>query len=69
MRKSAPIRVIVHGPTTEEGKRALAKRVARVHADMVSQYIQSLNCSYEQKIQLLDAVLETARKNAGGSEQ
>jgi glutaredoxin 2 len=59
-RKSTPIQVIVHYPQTEEGKRVLAQRVASVHADMVNQYIQKLNCPSEQKVQLLDAVIETA---------
>ena len=65
-RKSAPINVIVHYPKTEEGKRELAERVAGVHADMVNQYIKRLNCHSEQKVQLLDAVIQSAsRKKAG----
>ncbi len=58
-RRSAPIHVIVHYPKTEEGKRELADRVASVHADMVNQYIKKLNCPSEQKVQLLDAIIET----------
>ena len=52
--------MIVYYPQTEEGKRELARRVAGVHADMVHQYINKLNCPTEQKMQLLDAVIETA---------
>jgi hypothetical protein len=62
-RKSAPINVIVHYPKTEEGKRELAQRVAGVHADFVGRYIQQLNCPSEQKAELLNAVIASAKKN------
>lgn len=61
-RKSAPIHVIVHYPKTEEGKRELAVRAAGVHADMVGQYINRLNCPPEQKVRLIDEVIRTAEK-------
>ena len=64
-RTSAPINVIVHYPKTEQGKRELAKRVADVHADMVNQYIKNLNCPSDQKVELLDAVIASAKKEAG----
>ncbi len=59
-RKSAPINVIIHYPKTIEGQRELAERVAGVHADMVRQYIKKLNCPSEQKVQLLDAIIDFA---------
>lgn len=59
-RKIAPVNVIFHYPTTEEGKYELAKQIAIIHADAVVQYINKLNCPHEQKIKLLDAVIETA---------
>ena len=68
-RTSAPIHVIVHYPKTEEGKRELARRVASVHADMVCQFIQKLNCPSEQKEQLFDAVIETAKKDMAAKER
>ena len=64
-RKSAPINVVVHYPKTEAGKRELAERVADVHADMVNQYIKNLNCPSDQKVELLDAVIASAKKEAG----
>lgn len=64
-RRSAPIHVIVHYPKTEAGRRELAERVASVHADMVNQAIKKLNCPSEQKVRLMDAVIETAKKNTG----
>lgn len=67
-RKSAPIHVIVHYPKTEEGKRELAERVSGVHADMVNQHIKKLNCPSEQKVQLLDAVIQAASKEKAGEQ-
>ena len=65
-RKSAPINVIVHYPKTIEGQRELAERVAGVHADMVNQHIKKLNCPSDQKVQLLDEVINSASiENAG----
>ena len=37
--------------------RELERRVAEVHADMVTQYLNKLNCPSQQKLQLLDAVI------------
>ena len=64
MRKSAPIEVVVHYPKTEEGQIELAKRVSDVHAAAVSQRIKSLNCPTSQKLELLDAVIETVKERS-----
>ena len=61
-RKSAPIQVVVHYPTTEEGKRELAELVAEVHADFVLQYVRKLQCPSKQKEELIDAVIESAKE-------
>lgn len=68
MRKSAPIKLIVHYPTTEEGKRELAGRVADVHAGFVVNTINKLNCPLEEKLELLQAVIDTTRKNIRSKE-
>ena len=60
-RTSAPIQVIIHYPKTAEGKRELARCIAVVHADKVNQTIKKLNCPSEQKVQLLDSIIETAK--------
>ncbi|MDO4982801.1 MAG: hypothetical protein Q4E35_04510 [Eubacteriales bacterium] len=57
-KRSAPINVIVHLPKTDTGKQALAKRVSEVHADTVIQTVNKLNCSTEQKSQLLDSIIK-----------
>ncbi|MGN0268937.1 MAG: hypothetical protein ACI4D7_14825 [Lachnospiraceae bacterium] len=65
---STPIHLIVHYPKTEAEKRELAKRVAGVHASLVYQYIQKLSCPSEQKVQLLDAVVEAAAEMRAGEQ-
>jgi hypothetical protein len=61
-KKTAPISVIVHEPKTNEGKQKLSKCVSDVHANLVVQFINSLNCPFEQKIQLFDAVIQAASR-------
>mgnify|MGYP007112531100 FL=1 len=62
MKKAAPINIIVHYPTTEEGWRELRRRMAIVHADAVLNSVQKLNCPTWQKIKLIDAIIEDAKK-------
>lgn len=69
IRKSAPINVIVHYPTTEEGKAELARRVATVHAESVIDKINRLKCPNKQKLELLDAVIDTAKRRQKGMER
>lgn len=61
MKPSESIKVIVHYPKTEEGKRELARRVATAHADFVISSINKLNCPPEQKLELLQAVIDTTK--------
>lgn len=61
VRKMAPINLIVYYPKTKEGKEELAKRVSDVHAAAVDQRLRSLNCPTSQKLDLLNAVIKTAR--------
>ena len=46
----------------------MAERVAGVHADMVNQHIKKLKCPSEQKVQLLDAVIQAASKEKAGEQ-
>ena len=61
MRKSAPVEVVVHAPETEEGWNELGKRVATAHADYVIEKIDRLNCPAKQKLELLQAVIDTIK--------
>lgn len=62
------IPIIVHYPTTEAGWAELSGRVAKVHADYVTQKVNSLNCPQEQKAELMDAVISETRKRAKNKE-
>ena len=62
MKKAAPINIIVRYPTTEEGWRELRRRMAIVHADAVLNSVQKLNCPTWQKIKLVEAIIEDAKK-------
>ena len=57
----APINLIVYYPKTKDGQLELAKRVSDVHASAVIRRINDLNCPKEQKLALLDAVIETVK--------
>ena len=57
--KSVPINVIIYYPTTEKSKKELANRVSGVHADLIQQFIQKLNCSSNQKVQLIDNIINS----------
>lgn len=62
IRKMAPVGLIVYRPKTEEGQMELAKRVSDAHAAAVTQRIRSLDCPTSQKLELLAAVIETAKE-------
>lgn len=64
IRSMAPINLIVYYPKTEEGQIELAKRVSDIHAAAVTQRIKSLNCPTSQKLELLDAVIETVKERS-----
>ena len=61
MRKALPIKIIVHYPQTQQGMQELAQRLADVHADAVVSAINKLDCPLKQKLDLLQAVIDTTR--------
>lgn len=56
--------MIVHGLDTPEDREAVEKRIAKIHAQYVLQYVEKLNCPLEQKLKLIDAVAESCRRQA-----
>lgn len=68
MKKHGPVNVIFYYPKTKAGKEELARRVAEVHADAVIRRIKALNCPTSQKLELLDAVIATAKQRAAKKE-
>ena len=64
--KRGQLNIVVHMPTSESGKRELAQRVSDVHARAVNHRLKSLNCPEQQKLALLNAIIETKKeKNKG----
>ena len=53
------MKIIVHHPKSQEDISILQKKVAAVHAEAVLRYIDKLPCPKEQKLKLLNAVIET----------
>lgn len=64
IRSMAPVNVIVYYPNTKAGTEALAKRVSDIHAAAVNQRIKSLNCPTSQKLELLNAVIQTIKNRS-----
>lgn len=62
MRKAAPINIIVHYPTSEDGWRELRRRMAEVRANATLNSVQKLKCPTWQKIKLVEAIIEDAKK-------
>lgn len=48
--------ITFHLPKTEKGTQELQKRMAEVHAEAVSHYLQTLNCTQEQKKALIEEI-------------
>lgn len=56
--------VIVHYPKSDQDRAELQKRIARIHAQFVLQYVEKLNCPQWQKEQLIDAVADTVSQQS-----
>ena len=57
--------VIVHYPKDSEKKKELETSVSKLRAEFIIDYINKLNCPYEQKLRLADAV---ARRVGAGNQ-
>lgn len=64
IRTTEPIRLSVHYPKTAEGLEELTGRVSDAHAAAVTQRIKALNCPTSQKLELLDAIIETVKERS-----
>ena len=54
--------VVTHYPETEEKQAELAIVVAKIHAMQIEDYLRRLNCPTEQKLALLDAIIEEIKR-------
>ena len=56
------MKVIMHYPETEQGKKDLARLVAEVHAQMVIDRLRSSPYPLEQKRKMVDVLREMERE-------
>lgn len=63
MRNQAPLEVVAALPDTADGRRALARQVAELHADWVLDTLGRMTCPARQKQALLQAVMNAARRD------
>lgn len=64
IRNTPPIELTVYGPKSSEGQLELAKRVSDIHADVITQRINALNCPTDQKLELLKAVIDAVKSGS-----
>ena len=62
MRKSAPVKIKVYYPQTDEGRQELARRVSDVHSDYVAAQIDKMNVPIKEKLRMLEAVAATQKR-------
>lgn len=56
--------VIIHYPTSAEGKQALAEKAAAIHAQTVVENLQIMPCPTEQKKALVDEIRRIYRNKS-----
>ena len=56
------MKIRMHFPETEEGMAAFNDRLAEAHVQAIKYYIENLNCSPIQKMELYESVVESIRK-------
>lgn len=56
------MKVIVHYPNKEQGKRKLEQQVAIIHSEAVRDYILSQNCFKEEKQRLINRATAIGQK-------
>lgn len=57
------MKVTVYYPSTAEGMSKISETAARVHSEIIKSKVQSLNLTKEEKLRLIDMVIE--RVNEG----
>ncbi len=59
MKANTSFELVIHTPKTEAGLQALRQRVSEVHAEYVITSINHLKAPAKQKLDLLQAVIDT----------
>lgn len=60
--KNKKFNIIFHYPKSAEGMQELAHQKACVHAELVHQHIQNLDCPPQRKQELLNSVIVMVRE-------
>lgn len=50
-------------PKTPQGKAELEKELAKFHADHIQSVVQRLPCPVEQKLELIDSVIDQLKED------
>lgn len=50
-------------PTTEQGMKDLHSKIAKAHIEAVKNCINGLSCPTEQKLKLIDSIIEKSTKS------
>ena len=53
--------IIMHYPSTAEGKQELEQQVTKIHTEAVVNYITKLACPLEQKMKLVQSIEDELR--------
>lgn len=67
MRRSAPVKIKVYYPQTEDGRQELERRVANVHSDFAAACINNLNIPIKEKLRMLDSVISSIKNERAAS--
>lgn len=62
IRTSSPIQWIVYHPKTLDAETELKQHATAIHADSILRQIQALHVPPEKKLELLDTIIEMARR-------
>ena len=57
MKGGIAVQITVIYPRSEEAKAELARRVAQAHAEHAFRMVRQLQCTSQQKLQLMDATI------------
>lgn len=55
--------IVVHLPSSDEGKQNLMKRVAELHAQSTLEQVHKLNCSRDERQKLLAKIIEDVQRS------
>ena len=53
--------MVVHYPKAADKQDELSKMVAMLYTESIVRYVEKLNCPAEQRLAIMDAILETVK--------